>query len=66
MKVYRRVLLLILSLAGLGIVWYCLFVYNEQRSIDRGVLVWEEKQERRECFGEGETVCEGFRQLYCL
>ena len=42
MKVYRGVLIAILILAICYGVWYCVSAYKEQRSTERGLLVWEE------------------------
>ncbi len=42
MKVYRTILAIILvAVVGFGI-WYCVSVYNEQRSDKDGLLVWEQ------------------------
>lgn len=66
MKVYRGLLVLILSLAVIGIVWYCFSVYSEQRSIDKGLLVWEENIDKEEAPYAGNGICEGCRELHCL
>ena len=42
MKIYRFILAVILVLAiGVGI-WYCISAYNEERTDEEGLLVWEE------------------------
>ena len=57
MKVYRGILVLILSLAVIGVVWYCISMYSEQRSIDKGLLVWEKNTYKEAYPYAGNGVC---------
>ena len=42
MRVYKMILVLIIAAAFIFGVWYCVTAYNEQRSTDKGTLVYEE------------------------
>lgn len=42
MRVYKMILVLILICAFVFGVWYCFTAYNEQRSTEKGTLVYEQ------------------------
>ena len=45
MKVYRVVLVIILVIAIVWGVWYCISAYNEQSSSEKGMLVQDDYAE---------------------
>lgn len=42
MRAYKMFLVLILIVAFVFGVWYCVTAYNEQRSTEKGTLVYEQ------------------------
>lgn len=49
MRAYKMILTLILVAAFVFGVWYCYNAYNEQRSTEKGTLVFEEYDRNQEC-----------------
>ena len=58
MRVYKLILVLIIAAAFIFGVWYCYTTYNEQRSTDRGMLVYEEYAREWACEDSSEKGTE--------